>query len=213
MGHPKGLLLPVLLTLGACSVKPLVPYVEPASSTATANLRVITNGDVRGTDYPGCLKDSKGLAKAGRFSDGQPSINYPQAPLHPRQLGMPQRLSPEMPQYLGATRMAEGQYTEISAEYRVPAGAPFLLESLGLAAGSYGSTYLTCPPVKQVFQFEPGKNYEAYVGLVIRQDTEGNGKGYCAFSVYELVPLGNTKLTLPSRLEGRAPIENACPQR
>ena len=57
-------LLAALALLGACSAKPVQPYSEPPLSVPTAQLRVITNGEVRGDAYAGCLGDSKRLAKA-----------------------------------------------------------------------------------------------------------------------------------------------------
>ncbi len=148
-------LLAVFSLLAACSTKPLEPYIAPASGAPTAKLRVITNGDVRGNAYSGCSSDTKVLAKAGRFfGEHQPSANYPQMPLVPQQLGMVARFAPRMPEYLGATSMAEGAYTEMAPEYLVPAGRPFLLERLKLFAGSYGSTYQSCPETTRLFIFE-----------------------------------------------------------
>lgn len=143
-------LISSLLLLGACNRQPWVAYVEPASGTDTARLRVITNGEVRGGSYVGCVGNEQGLAKAGRFYDGdKPSINYPQSPLIPPRLGMAPRVLPKMAEYLGMTRMAEGVYAEIVAEYRVPAGKPFLLVREELGVGSYGSTYSKCPALSR----------------------------------------------------------------
>ena len=97
-------LLALLSLLGACSVKPVEPYSEPPLGVPTAQLRVITNGEVRGEVYAGCQGDSKRLAKAGRFgSDQQANINYPQFPLPPRQIDMLSRFAPKLPSYVGAT--------------------------------------------------------------------------------------------------------------
>ncbi|MDD1150420.1 hypothetical protein M5G25_19255 [Pseudomonas sp. TNT2022 ID357] len=88
-------MLALLSLLGACSVKPVEPYSEPPLGVPTAQLRVITNGEVRGEAYAGCQGDSKRLAKAGRFgSDQQANINYPQFPLQPRQIDMLPRFAP-----------------------------------------------------------------------------------------------------------------------
>ncbi|WP_258381425.1 hypothetical protein [Pseudomonas protegens] len=88
-------MLALLSLLGACSVKPVEPYSEPPLGVPTAQLRVITNGEVRGEVYAGCQGDSKRLAKAGRFgSDQQANINYPQFPLQPRQIDMLPRFAP-----------------------------------------------------------------------------------------------------------------------
>lgn len=97
-------MLALLSLLGACSVKPVEPYSEPPLGVPTAQLRVITNGEVRGEAYAGCQGDSKRLAKAGRFgSDQQANINYPQCPLPPRQIDMLPRFAPKLPSYVGAT--------------------------------------------------------------------------------------------------------------
>ncbi|UZE31139.1 hypothetical protein [Pseudomonas asplenii] len=78
-----------LALLSACSARPWVPYVEPAPDTDTAQLRVLTNGEVRGGVYEGCVGNEQGLAKAGRFGENrQPAINYPQSPLVPPKLDM-----------------------------------------------------------------------------------------------------------------------------
>lgn len=210
----KNLVFVALALLGGCSVKPVQPYAEPPQGAQTAQLRVITNGEVRGADYAGCVGETQGLAKAGRFSeDLQPSINYPQAPLVPGKQGMAPRYAPKMQQYLGAIRMAEGLYTEIVAEYRVPAGTPFLLESMGLAAGSYGSTYLTCPAAKKVVQFEPGRSYEVYVGLNSAPGADGKMAAICVFGVYELLSLGQSQKSLPLPIVATPAVETRCPSR
>lgn len=156
-------LISSLLLLGACNRQPWVAYVEPASGTDTARLRVITNGEVRGGSYVGCVGNEQGLAKAGRFYDGdKPSINYPQSPLVPPRLGMAPRVLPKMAEYLGMTRMAEGVYAEIVAEYRVPAGKPFLLvrEELGGGAATAAPTANArrcrgCTPLKRAGNTRP----------------------------------------------------------
>lgn len=205
-------LLALLSLLGACSVKPVEPYSEPPLGVPTAQLRVITNGEVRGEAYAGCLGDSKRLAKAGRFGrDHQASINYPQFPVQPRQIDMLPRFAPKLPAYVGAIRMAEGAYSEVVTEYRVPAGRPFLLESAGLAAGSYGSTYRTCPPAQKVVLFEPDKSYEVYVGLNYIPVAGGEVQAMCAFAVYQLLPLSRPGATLPMALESRPPADRHCP--
>ena len=205
-------LLALLSLLGACSVKPVLPYSEPPLGVPTAQLRVITNGEVRGEAYAGCQGDSKRLAKAGRFgSDQQANINYPQFPLQPRQIDMLPRFAPKLPSYVGAIRMGEGAYTEVVTEYRVPADRPFLLEGGGVAAGSYGSTYRTCAPVKKVVLFEPGKSYEAFVGLNYIPVAGGEVQAMCAFAVYQLLPLSKPGASLPLAVQSRPPADQRCP--
>jgi hypothetical protein len=205
-------LLALLSLLGACSVKPVLPYSEPPLSVPTAQLRVITNGEVRGEAYAGCLGDSKRLAKAGRFgSNQQANINYPQFPLQPRQIDMLPRFAPKLPAYVGSIRMGEGAYHEMVTEYRVPAGRPFLLEGGGVSAAGSGSTYRTCPEVKKVVVFEPGKSYEAYVGLNYIPQASGETAAMCAFAVYQLLPLGKPGAVMPLALQAKPPLDRKCP--
>ena len=68
LGYPLADRLALLSLLGACSVKPVEPYSEPPLGVPTAQLRVITNGEVRGEAYAGCQGDSKRLAKADRHA-------------------------------------------------------------------------------------------------------------------------------------------------
>ncbi len=212
MNRATPTLLAALALLGACSVKPVQPYSEPPLSVPTAQLRVITNGEVRGDAYAGCLGDSKRLAKAGRFgSDQQANINYPQFPVQPRQIDMLPRFAPKLPAYAGAIRRGEGAYNEIATEYRVPAGRPFLLEGGGVAAGGYGSTYSTCPEVKKVVLFEPGKSYEAYVGLNYIPQANGETAAMCAFAVYQLLPLGKPGAVMPMAVQAKPPVDSKCP--
>ncbi|WEX16122.1 amidase [Pseudomonas sp. G11] len=202
-------LISSLLLLGACNRQPWVAYVEPASGTDTARLRVITNGEVRGGSYVGCVGNEQGLAKAGRFYDGdKPSINYPQSPLIPPRLGMAPRVLPKMAEYLGMTRMAEGVYAEIVAEYRVPAGKPFLLVREELGVGSYGSTYSKCPALSRVYTFEKGRQYEAYVGMVYGGDVEGKMGVRCPFFVYELQAPNQA---IPQAMQSTPAADRPCP--
>jgi len=203
-----------LALLSACSARPWVPYVEPAPGTDTAQLRVVTNGEVRGGVYEGCVGNEQGLAKAGRFGENrQPAINYPQSPLVPPKLDMPSRFAPKLSDYLGVTSMAEGLYSEMVAEYRVPAGKPFVLSREVLAAGSYGSTYIQCPEQAQVFTFEKGKNYEAYLGINSVIASDGTTQVKCPYAVYELVNVGRQGLSLPGMLDSKAPSAQKCPTR
>ncbi|AYF46188.1 amidase [Pseudomonas sp. S5D5] len=197
-----------LLLLSACNHQPWVPYVAPPAGTDTAKLRVITNGEVRGGAYTGCVGNEQGLAKAGRFYDVvKPSINYPQSPLVPPKLGMPPRVLPKMAEYLGVTSMAEGMYTEIVAEYQVPAGKPFLMVREELAVGSYGSTYSKCPALSRVYTFEKGRQYEAYVGMVYGSDTEGKMGVRCPFFVYELLAPNQG---IPMAMESTVAADRPC---
>lgn len=211
MDLKKLALFGTLLLLTACNRQPWVPYVEPAPGTDTAKLRVITNGEVRGGSYVGCVGNEQGLAKAGRFSsDGKPAINYPQSPQVPRQIGMPARTMPTLPQYLGVISMAEGAYTEIVAEYPVPAGTPFLLVSEEMAIGIDGRRYFKCPAVSQVYTFEKGKSYEAYTGMLYRTAEDGSVQRRCPFLVYELHASGHS---IPIPLASTQPSSQPCPSR
>ena len=201
----KFLALCSTLLLSACNHQPWVPYVDPPVGSDTARLRVITNGEVRGGAYTGCVGNEQGLARAGRFgSDGQPSINYPQSPVTPPQLGMPPRKLPTLDQYLGAIRMAEGAYTEIVAEYRVPAGTPFVLKREALAAGVDGQRYFQCAADTQVVTFEKGKDYELYTGMKYAKAPDGSVSRRCLFLIYEL----SAGTFMP--IAATAPAERAC---
>ncbi|BBP76083.1 hypothetical protein PHLH7_21870 [Pseudomonas sp. Ost2] len=203
-----------LILLTACGMRPWVPYVEPAPGTDTAQLRVITNGEVRGGVYDGCVGNEQGLARAGRFyGDHLPSINYPQSPVVPPRLDMPARFAPKLSDYLGAIRMAEGNYSEIVAEYRVPAGKPFVLALQTLQAGTYGSSYMQCSEQAAVFTFEKGKNYEVFMGINSITAKDGTTQVKCPFAAYELVSLGTRGLVLPSMLKPTAPSGQKCPAR
>lgn len=201
----KFLALCSTLLLSACNHQPWVPYVDPPVGSDTARLRVITNGEVRGGVYTGCVGNEQGLARAGRFgSDGQPSINYPQSPVTPPQLSMPPRKLPTLDQYLGAIRMAEGAYTEIVAEYRVPAGTPFVLKREALAAGVDGQRYFQCAADTQVVTFEKGKDYELYTGMKYAKAPDGSVSRRCLFLIYEL----SAGTFMP--IAATAPAERAC---
>ena len=194
-----------LMLLSACNHQPWVPYAGPAAGADTARLRVITNGEVRGGEYTGCVGNEQGLAKAGRFgSDGQPSINYPQSPVTPQQLGMPPRQLSTLDQYVGAIRMAEGAYTEIVAEYQVPAGKPFVLTREPLAVGVDGTRYFQCSADTQVVTFEKGKNYELYTGVKSAKAPDGSVSRRCPFLIYELT--GGSMMPIAAT----APANRAC---
>lgn len=201
------------IALAGCGGFPSVPYVDPPQAGNTARVRVITNSNVFGDSVTGsCAPDTRHkMAEAGRFSEeGQPSINYPQYPLKPASLGMPGRVSPKLQQYIGSVRMAEGLYTEIVAEYRVKTDAPFQIATLGASAGSYGSTYAVCPGQAKVFTLEPGKDYEALVGLSSAPNADGNAVLMCMFGVVELTSIPNLPFALPKRLAGTESPQTRC---
>ena len=198
------------ISLVGCSIKPVEPYVEPASGTPTASLRVITNGGVGGGSYKGCVGGWKNLATAGRFKNGSPSINYIQQPEHPPRLPMPARIAPALPELPPVLRRAEGSYAEIVAEYRVPAGEPFLLHSIGASAGGVGNQYSACPGERGVFQFEANKHYEMMAGMFVRTDKEGNAENACIFSIYELMQIPPSTVPYPVRLSSVKPSEKSC---
>ncbi|PIB54814.1 hypothetical protein [Pseudomonas sp. 2995-1] len=201
------------IALAGCGGFPSVPYVDPPKADNTARVRVITNSNVFGDSVTGsCAPDTRHkMAEAGRFSEeGQPSINYPQYPLKPASLGMPGRVSPKLQQYIGSVRMAEGLYTEIVAEYRVKTDAPFQIATLGASAGSYGSTYAVCPGQAKVFTLEPGKDYEALVGLSSAPNADGNAALMCMFGVVELTSIPNLPFALPKRLAGTESPQTRC---
>ncbi|ERO65583.1 hypothetical protein [Pseudomonas piscis] len=204
-------LVALLGSLGACSVKPVEPYSEPPLGASVAQLRVITNGEVRGGTYAGCIGDNQRLAKAGRFgSEHRANVNYPQYPEVPRQIDMLPRFAPKLPDYPGAIRRGEGEYSEIATEYRVPAGRPFLLEGGGVAAGGTGNAYRTCPQVQKVVVFEPGKSYEAYAGLNYIPVAGGEVEALCVFTVYQLLPLSKPGASMPLALQTSAPAQQRC---
>ena len=201
------------IALAGCGGFPSVPYVDPPQADNTARVRVITNSNVFGDSVTGsCAPDTRHkMAEAGRFSEeGQPSINYPRYPLKPASLGMPGRVSPKLQQYIGSVRMAEGLYTEIVAEYRVKTDAPFQTATLGASAGSYGSTYAVCPGQAKVFTLEPGKDYEALVGLSSAPNADGNAVLMCMFGVVELTSIPNLPFALPKRLAGTESPQTRC---
>ena len=201
------------IALAGCGGFPSVHYVDPPQADNTARVRVITNSNVFGDSVTGsCAPDTRHkMAEAGRFSEeGQPSINYPQYPLKPASLGMPGRVSPKLQQYIGSVRMAEGLYTEIVAEYRVKTDAPFQIATLGASAGSYGSTYAVCPGQAKVFTLEPGKDYEALVGLSSAPNADGNAVLMCMFGVVELTSIPNLPFALPKRLAGTESPQTRC---
>ena len=207
--HTIIIVLPIFLT--ACAGKPLEPYHEPPMGVETANLRIVTNGTVSGGKYEGCLGDRELMAKAGRFHhNGVAHKRYTQFPVETRKIGMPDRVSPYLISYLDLVFMAEGNFEELATEYKVPANTPFLLEAHDLLAGSYGSSYYKCPAKRQVYFFEPNKNYEAYIGLTNRKDEEGRKELICPFVVMELVSVKSMDSVIPVLLSSEEPTKKPC---
>ncbi|MFJ4143164.1 hypothetical protein [Pseudomonas sp. NPDC089734] len=201
------------VTLAGCSGTPSVPYEEPAPSESTARLRVITNSSVSGDSITGsCAPVTRHrMASAGRFvSSGAPNINYPQYPLKSADTGMPKRVAPGLAQYVPSIRMGEGVYKEVVTEYRVRADVPFQLATWGASIGGYGSTYSVCSSQAQVFKLEPGKDYEALVGVGTRSNGEGGEAPMCVFGVIELVSFPGIPIVVPRKLEPAAAPQVMC---
>lgn len=203
----------VATSLVGCSGITSVPYQEPAQSEHTARVRIITNSTVYGDSLPGnCAPANRHkMAQAGRFSEeGTASINYPQFPLAPASLGMPNRVSPKLLQYLGATRMAEGLYTELVTEYRVRTDVPFLIEMPEVSIGSYGSTYSSCSGKALAYTLTPGKDYEVLAGIGSGRNKEGAEVIMCMLGVSELVTLPNTKIAFPKQVMPAQAPQTVC---
>lgn len=201
------------LALAGCSGIPSVPYEEPAQSEGLARVRVITNSSVYGDSITGsCAPATRHLmADAGRFgSSGTANINYPQYPLKPTSIGMPERVAPALSEYVPAIRMGEGVYKEVVTEYRVRADLPFQISTLGATIGSYGSTYSSCGGQALVYTLEPGKDYEALVGVGTRPNKDGGQALICMFGVIKLLPLPGTSIVIPQKLTPVAPPQVAC---
>ena len=117
---------------------------------------------------------------------------------------MPPRQLSTLDQYVGAIRMAEGAYTEIVAEYQVPAGKPFVLTREPLAVGVDGTRYFQCSADTQVVTFEKGKNYELYTGVKSAKAPDGSVSRRCPFLIYELT--GGSMMPIAAT----APANRAC---
>lgn len=199
------------LTLAGCSGIPSVPYVQPSSEQGTARIRVITNSSVFGDNVVGTCAPSPRhkMAEAGRFGDdGRVNVNYPQFPVTPVDLGVPNSVAPELVQYVGAVRMAEGLYTKVETQYRVSTAAPFQLATLGAAVGSYGSTYSTCPAIARVYTLQPGKDYQAIVG--VGRMPFGDSALTCFFGLFELTSIPGGRIALPKAVAGTEPPTALC---
>lgn len=205
----------VLLTaaLAGCGVIPSVPYQDPVGVEGTARIRVITNSSVFGDSMVGnCAPSTRHkIAEAGRFYDGlRLNQNYPQYPVNPAVIGMPKSYEPEMIQYIGAVRMAEGLYTKVVTEHRVRADVPFQLATSGAAMGSYGSTYSVCKGGAKVYTLEPGKDYQAIVGIGRIPNGADTEPLSCFFGLFELLPVPNTDMALPLPLSSTPAPEKLC---
>lgn len=199
--------------LAGCSGIPSVPYEEPAQSESVARIRVITNSDVYGDSITAnCAPATRHkMAEAGRFGrSGGANSNYPQYPLKPASVGMPERASPALIEYIPSIRMGEGVYKEVVTEYRVRADLPFQIATLGATIGSLGSTYAYCDAQAVVYKLEPGKDYEALVGVGSRPRSDGGQGLVCILVVSELRPLAGNSIVFPMRLKPSMPAQVAC---
>jgi hypothetical protein len=199
--------------LSGCSGIPSVPYEDPAQTENLARVRIITNSDAFGDSVIGSCAPAirHEMARAGRFwGEGQPSINYPQQPLNPKKIGMAGRVAPDLTDYVPATRMAEGVYKEIVTEYRVRADLPFQLATRGATFGNNGRSFSSCPGQALIYHLEPGKDYEALIGLRYSSNANGAPAPTCVFGIVELVPLPGTKIVMPKRMEPDAPPQTLC---
>lgn len=179
-----------------CAATPPKPYTEPSTATPTANVRLITNGQVRGAPFSGCPVQGQLMAQAGRFKEARMSIDFPQYPASPASLNMPPRTTPTLMEYMSLTRMAHGSYREVVTEYRVPAGVPFAFHFFGATAGGFGSTYLVCPMKTGVFEFEAGKNYEVGIGMIAHM-VDGEPRASCIMRAVRLLSVPNLEIALP----------------
>ncbi|MFN3579895.1 MAG: amidase [Pseudomonas sp.] len=186
----------VTLLATGCAATPPVPYTEPSAATPTANVRLITNGQVRGAVFSACPVNGTLMAEAGRFKNDRASINFPQYPVTPTSLNMPPRATPTLLEYMSPTRMANGPYREVVTEYKVPAGKPFAFHFFGATAGGFSSTYLVCPMATGVFEFVAGENYEVGIGM-IAHTVEGKQQIGCIMRAVRLLSLPGAEISLP----------------
>ncbi|WP_280370217.1 hypothetical protein [Pseudomonas sp. BN411] len=199
--------------LSGCGGISSVPYQDPLSAEGTARIRVITNSSVFGDSIVGsCAPTPRHkFAEAGRFHNGvTPNPSYPQYPATPSTLGMPKSYEPEMVQYIGAVRMAEGLYTKVVTEHRVRADVPFQLASLGAAVGSYGSTYSVCKAGAKVYKLEPGKDYQAIVGVGRIPSGSKPEPLSCFLGLFELLPVPDTEMAIPLSMKSTPAPEKLC---
>lgn len=201
------------IVLAGCSGIPSVPYEEPAESEGMARVRVITNSDVYGDSVVGsCAPATRHkMAEAGRFGrDGTANINYPQYPLKSASLGMPQRVWPSLIQYIPAIRRGEGVYKEVVTEYRVRTDLPFQIATWGATIAGNGNTYRTCGGQALVYKLEPGKDYEAVVGVDSSLNKDGEQALICMLAVLELSAVPGTSIVVPQKLTPAAAPQMAC---
>ncbi|MCD9113470.1 hypothetical protein [Pseudomonas bijieensis] len=201
------------IALAGCSGIPSVPYEEPAQSEGVARVRVITNSDVYGDSIVGsCAPATRHkMAEAGRFGGGgAANINYPQYPLKSASVGVPKRVWPSLIQYIPAIRMGEGSYKEVVTEYRVRTDLPFQIATRGATIAGNGSSYRTCGGQALVYKLEPGKDYEAVVGVDGRPSKDGDPALICMLAVLELTTLPGTSIVIPQKLTHAAPPQVAC---
>ncbi len=123
---------------------------------------------------------------------------------------MPKRVAPTLTEYVPATRMGEGVYKEVVTEYRVRTDLPFQIATLGATIGGNGSTYLSCAGQAVVYKLEPGKDYEALVGVRSRSSNDGEQALICMFGVIELVSLPGTSIVISQKLTPAAPPQVVC---
>ncbi|MCV4343346.1 hypothetical protein [Pseudomonas capsici] len=193
----------VAVMLVGCSGMPSLPYEEPAQSENSARIRVITNSNVYGDSIVGsCTPATRHrMAQAGRFlSSGAMNTNYPQYPLKSANLGMPKRVAPGLVQYIPSIRMGQGVYKEVVAEYHVRTDVPLQLATWGASIGGYGSSSFACVSQALAFKLEPGKDYEALIGVGSRSDEGGNEALMCVFGVVELVSMPGTPIVIPEKV-------------
>ncbi|QXH49120.1 hypothetical protein KSS94_14235 [Pseudomonas fakonensis] len=203
----------LLATLTGCSGFQTQPYVEPPTSAASAKVRIISNSDVFGDPMTGqCApKVRHEMVSAGRFSSGKPLQNYPQYPVSPPKLGMPERTSAPLLSLTPTIRMAEGRYEEVVAEYRVPANVPFQFATFGAGAGTSLGRGVYCAADARVYTLEAGRDYEVTIGMgAIGQGD--NVRPVCRFDVRKLVAFGEGqgRLTVPFPLVGVVAPERVC---
>lgn len=204
-----------IAVLSGCGGIPSVPYQDPVSEEGTARVRFVTNSSVFGDSVSrNCAPSPRHkVAEAGRFQGSTPLSDYPQYPAAPSSLGMrsmPQGFEPELVQYIGAIRMAEGRYAKVVTEHRVRTDMPFQLASLGAAIGSYGSTYMVCKGGAKLYQLEPNKDYEAIVGVGRMPSGSEAEPLHCFFGMFELVSRLDSNTVIPLPLKSTVAPEKLC---
>ncbi|MEN1832853.1 hypothetical protein AAIM60_08205 [Pseudomonas lijiangensis] len=192
---------------------PSLPYEEPAQSESFARIRVITNSNAYGDSIVGsCTPVARHrMAQAGRFlSSGALNVNYPQYPLKSANLGMPKRVAPALAQYAPPIRIGEGVYKEVVTEYRVRTDAPLQIATWGASINGRGSMSTACVSQVKTFKLEPGKDYEALIGVGSRTADDGSEAVMCVFGVVELVTMPGTPMVIPEKIMPVANPQVAC---